>query len=452
MLHDARGVAHSTTSDTAIQLYETALTQFQSYRGDALATLDAALGADPGFASAQLAKAFILYTLSEKKYVPDVVQALNAVRAMSAGLSDRERSLLAAGDQLVRGEWDDACRTFDGVLQDEPRDALALQTAHLMDFYRGDALNLRNRVARALRHWSPEMPGHSYVLGMFAFGLEECNQYPDAERIARQALEIEPKDGWSVHAVTHVMEMQGRIGEGIAWLESREQDWAPDNGFAFHNWWHLALFYLDRGDKDRVLQLYDTAIHPEPAVFALSLVDATALLWRLMLEGIDVGDRWEAVAANWEQRLDIERGHYAFNDFHAMLSFTATGRTAAAGQLQVDLQATAVEGHASHSMMAREVGLPLAHALRAFARGDFANAAAALHANRERAFRFGGSHAQRDLVSLTLIEAARRAGNTALARHILAERQMLKPTAWADRIAARIGAVEATKGRQPVAA
>jgi tetratricopeptide (TPR) repeat protein len=451
MLHDARGVAHSTTSDTAIQLYETALTQFQSYRGDALATLDAALGADPRFGSAYLFKAFILYTLSEKRYLPDVLQALDAARAVSADLTTRERRLLAAGDQLARGEWDDACRTFDDVLQDEPRDALALQTAHLMDFYRGDALSLRNRVARALRHWSPQMPGYSYVLGMFAFGLEECNQYPDAERTARQALEIEPKDGWSVHAVTHVMEMQGRIDEGIAWLEGREQDWAPDNGFAFHNWWHLALFYLDRGDQERVLQLYDTGVHPEPAVFSLSLVDATALLWRLTLEGIDVGNRWEAVAANWEQRLDIERGHYAFNDFHAMLAFTATGRTAAAGQLQVDLQATAVEGHASHGMMAREVGLPLALALRAYGRGDFATAAAVLHANRERAYRFGGSHAQRDLLSLTLIEAARRAGNTPLARHILAERQMLKPTAFADRIAARIGAAEANV-QQPQAA
>lgn len=452
MLHDARGVAHSTTSDSALQLYETALRQFQSYRGDALATLDAALAADPQFASAHLFKAFVLYTLSEKKYLPDVVQSLDAARALAATMAPRERQLLAAGDQLVRGEWDDASRTFDSVLQDHPRDALAVQTAHLMDFFRGDALNLRNRVARALPHWSADLPGYSFVRGMFAFGLEECNQYPDAERVARQALDIEPQDGWSVHAVTHVMEMQGRIDEGIAWLESREQDWAPDNAFAFHNWWHLALFCLDRGDYDRALHLYDTAIHPEPAVFALSLLDATALLWRLKLEGVDVGDRWEPVAANWEQRLEIERGHYAFNDFHAMLSFAAAGRSAAAGQLQVDLQTAALEGHASHGMMAREVGLPLALAIRAYARGDYAAAASALQANRERAHRFGGSHAQRDILSLTLIDAARQAGQTSLARHILAERQVLKPTAWSDRLARRIEAADLRASPHAVAA
>jgi tetratricopeptide (TPR) repeat protein len=440
MLRDARDVVHSTTSDLALQHYETALAQFQSYRGDALATLDSAIAADPSFVSAPLFKAFLLYTLSEKKYLPEVVAALDAARAHERGMTPRERQLLAAGDQLVRYEWDAACRTFDAVLAEHPRDALALQTAHLMDFFRGDALNLRNRIARVMPHWSVSTPGYSYVLGMLAFGFEECNQYRDAELTARRALEIEPKDGWAVHAATHVMEMQGRIDEGIAWLESREQDWAPDNGFAFHNWWHLALFNLDKGRFDRVLNLFDTAIHPEPAVFALALVDATALLWRLKLEGVDVGDRWTSVADNWEQRLDVERGHYAFNDLHAMLSFVAAGRAAAAGRLQLHLQSAAVEGAASAGMMARDVGLPVALAMRAYGREEYAAAADTLHGTRDRAHRFGGSHAQRDLLSLTLIDAAHRAGQPALAGHVLAERQVLKPTAWSERLASRIGA------------
>jgi len=451
MFRDAREVAHSTTSDLAIQHYETALVQFQSYRGDALATLDAAIAADPSFVSAHLFKAFVLYTLTEKKFVPDVAAALDTARAHTSAMTPRERQLLAAGDQLVAYEWDAACRTFDAVLADHPRDALALQTAHLMDFARGDALNLRNRIARVLPHWSAKVPGYSYVLGMLAFGLEECNQYPEAERTARRALEIEPRDGWAVHAVAHVMEMQGRIDEGVLWLQSREQDWAPDNGFAFHNWWHLALFHLDRGDIDRVLDLYDTAVHPEPAVFALALVDATAMLWRLTLEGIDVGDRWDSVASNWERRLDVERGHYAFNDLHAMLAFAAAGRAAAAGRLQLDLQTTALDGRASAGMMARDVGLPLALAIRAYARQDFDAAVDQIQATRDRAHRFGGSHAQRDLLSLTLIDAARRAGRPRLAHHILAEREVLKPTAWSERLAHRIESERAGSAR-PVAA
>ncbi|HET9025497.1 MAG TPA: tetratricopeptide repeat protein, partial [Burkholderiaceae bacterium] len=72
------------------------------------------------------------------------------------------------------------------------------------------------------------------------------------------------------------------------------------------------------------------------------------------------------------------------------------------------------------------------------------------HATRDRANRFGGSHAQRDLLSLTLIEAARRAGAPALARHILAERQTLKPTAWSERLARRLD--RPAPARQPAAA
>src|SRR5690606_7774141 len=104
------------------------------------------------------------------------------------------------------------------------------------------------------------------------------------------------------------MEMQGRIEEGIAWLTSREPDWAPDNGLAYHNWWHLALFYLDSARNDEVLALFEARIHgadaPDPA---LQLVDATSLLWRLYLEGVDVADRADRLADNWATRLATER-------------------------------------------------------------------------------------------------------------------------------------------------
>lgn len=43
------------------------------------------------------------------------------------------------------------------------------------------------------------------------------------------------------------------------------------------------------------------------------------------------------------------------------------------------------------------------------------------------AHRFGGSHAQRDLLDLTLIEAATRSGDKPLAAALAAERLALKP-------------------------
>jgi hypothetical protein len=294
--------------------------------------------------------------------------------------------------------------------------------------------------------WDAHTPGYSYLLGMHAFGLEEAGHYAAAEAAGRRALDLQPADGWAVHAVTHVMEMQGRINEGIAWLTQREADWSPTaaaNMFAPHNWWHLALFHLDRGDYGRVLEIYDTRLTGPQADSLLVLVDSTALLWRLRLEGVAIGDRFERVADLWQLRLDEERGFYAFNDVHAMISFAATDRRGVASRLQLDMGITAQKGTGTNRMMTAEVGLPLAQAFRAHARGAYALSADLLDATRDGAHRFGGSHAQRDLLSLTLIDAALRAGDTARAHHVLNERITLKPTAWSERLAERIGSQSA---------
>ncbi|MEF8700218.1 MAG: tetratricopeptide repeat protein [Candidatus Accumulibacter sp. UW26] len=447
MLKDARGLSVSTSSAFALEQYESALDQFQRYSGDPIATIDAALAADDEFIVGHLFRACALYTASERRYLPDARAAVERAEMLAARATDHERGLTDAVRQLVDGHWHAAARGLDAVLRDFPRDVLAIQTGHLMDFYRGDALNLRNRISRVLPAWSPALPGYSYLLGMHAFGLEECNQYPEAEATARRALAIEPRDGWAVHAVTHVMEMQGRIDEGVDWLGSREADWAaPDNLFAPHNWWHLALFYIDRGEHAAALDLFDRKLAGPQADMILVLIDCTALLWRLLLEGVEVGDRFVAVAQRWEDKLDIEQGFYAFNDVHAMMSFAATGRRPAIERLLADMRRTALQAGGSNQEMTREIGLPLAEGMLAFAEGRYAQAIEHIEPVRDVANRFGGSHAQRDVLTLTLIEAATRSGDRSRARHLLAERLVHKPTAWSARLATRAGLTTAGFG------
>lgn len=440
-MQDARGIALTGASAFARDRYEIALREFQSYVGDPVATLDAALADSPDFIAGHLFRALAMFTASEKSLMPAVAASVDEAACRQPSANDREAALLRAARRFVDGDWQGGCLALDRVLAAHPRDAVALQVGHLMDFYRGDALNLRNRVSRVLPHWDSTTPGYSYVLGMHAFGLEEMNQYAEAEAEARRALEIEPKDGWSVHALTHVMEMQGRIDEGAALLASREQDWSPDNLFAFHNWWHLALFHLDAGRYGNALAIYDSRIHPAPTPLVLTLVDATALLWRLRLESADVGARFEAVADEWEARLDQDRGFYAFNDVHAMLAFVATGRPAAIERLAANLAAAAA-GEGTNAMMSGEVGAPLARGIVAFGRGDYASAIDLIEPVRDIAHRFGGSHAQRDLITLTLIEAALRNGDSRRARHFIAERLVHKPGGrWGRRLDDRAQAI-----------
>ncbi len=430
----------------ALALYEQALTQFQSYRGDPLATIDRALASRPDFVLGHLFRAMVLLTLGERRFAEQARVSVTSAEALLPRANERERGLAAAARALLDGDLAGASLLLDRVVVDHPRDMLALQAGHLVDFYRGDALNLRNRIVRVLPHWSASVPGYSYLLGMYAFGLEECNQYGLAEETALRALALEAKDGWAVHAGVHVMEMQGRIDEGIEWLISRQADWAPENSFAFHNWWHLALFHLDRERHRDALTIYDVQLHQQPLDTALQLVDASALLWRLHLDGVDLGERPATLADIWARRLDTERGFYVFNDAHAMMAFTMAPREAEAAQLMADLDWTEAHGPPSNRSMAREVGRAVCSAFRAFGQERYSDALAQLMPVRDVANRFGGSHAQRDVLTLTLIESAIRGGQPALARHYLGERLVLKPgSRWARRLLSR------SEGRQHAA-
>lgn len=421
---DRRDTPVSHATDAALEAYETALQQLQSYRGDPLATIDAALAQHPDFLMGHLFKAGALMTAAENRFTAMARQSLNDAAKLKG--NDREERLRNGIELLVQGHYHRGGQALDDLLADYPRDALALQIGHLFDFVRGNALTLRDRVTRVLPHWTPAVPGYGYVKGMHAFGLEECNQYQQAEQAARVALSFDPRDGWAAHAIAHCMEMQGRIDDGIAWMETSSRDWQETGILAIHNWWHLGLFHLDRGNLDRVLKLYDTVIFGQTSDMLLVLVDATSMLWRLHVLGHDTGNRMQALADIWQARMDEEHGFWAFNDVHAMMAYAATGREAQAQQVMRWLE-QAARGDNTNAGMAREVGMPVAKGLLAYGRQDWQGAIDNLAPVREISNRFGGSHAQRDVFSLTLIEAALRGGRDRLAKHLLAERTVLKP-------------------------
>ena len=438
MPQDARGVSVTLSDTSALGEYERALVGLRTYRGDPVAPIDAALAISPDFAGAYVAKALILMTFFERRFARDALAVLDAGASWIARGNAREQGLAVAARKLATGDWHGGTAALDRVLIENPRDILALQVAHLIDFARGDALNLRNRVSRVLPAWGTSTPGYSFVVGMHAFGYEECNQYPEAESSGLRALALAPEDCWAVHAVTHVMEMQGRIDEGVRFLEERTGHWATDdNGFAFHNWWHLALFHIDRGDFASALAIYDRVLAGAHGM-AMSRLDASSLLWRLRLEGADVGSRFEAVADAWADSLEAEGGFYAFNDFHAAMSFAATGRDRDVQALRAALEVAAWD-QGANGEMTRVVGIDACEGFVAFGAGDYGRALDKIGAVRDIAHRFGGSHAQRDVLTLTMIEAARRAGQRSLAAHLANERLTHKPSGrWGARILRRI--------------
>lgn len=422
-LVDCRGVPVSTNNIKSLQLYEQAVELALAYDFDPVAILQTALDEEPGFAAAHCLRAALMVTATDKTALPILRESIEAIEALGRRANDRERAHAAAARAWLEGDFAASVRRYGEILLDYPHDIVALQAAHLGDFYLGASSMLRDRLAQVMPQWDTSIPGYSYALGMYAFGLEETGAYSRAEDVGRRALEINPHDPWAVHAVAHVMEMQGRLRDGIDWLTARERDWAPNNAFAYHNWWHLALYYLDLGDIAHVLSLYDLKIRPSNSQVPLEMIDGSALLWRLHLRGIDVGDRWKALAQCWEST--AEDAYYAFNDAHAIMAFAASDRMDLVNKTLASMEKCAA-GTNTNAMMTRDVGLPLAHAVVSFVMEQYEEAVELLLPIRTIANRFGGSNAQRDLIHLTLVEAALRGGKLKLARALIAERTQLK--------------------------
>jgi hypothetical protein len=420
-VRDQFGLQLSGGSQASFDAYAQAVRELQCFIGDPVASVDRAIAHDPDFVMAHVFKGY-LFGLATERDATAIAKACHQA-ALPLAATTREQAHVAALGHLANGRWHDASRVLEDLSIDFPLDAVALQAGHQIDFFTGNARMLRDRLGRALPSWRHDMPGYHAMLGMQAFGLEEMGDYARAENFGRTAVEIEPRDGWAQHAVAHVMEMQSRQKDGIAWMRANPEAWTKESFLQVHNWWHLALFHYDLGETDEVLALYDGPIYGTASTMALNMVDASAILWRLHLGGVDVGNRWAGLAANWA---NSGTGNYAFNDAHAMMAFVGAG-LAGPAQALVDAQSEALLGNDDNAAFTRDVGQPLTSAIKAFGDGDYAQVVRLIRPIRAIAHRFGGSHAQRDIIDLTLIEAALRTGAQPLARALTAERAMARP-------------------------
>ncbi|MSP82608.1 MAG: tetratricopeptide repeat protein [Alphaproteobacteria bacterium] len=425
---DTLGNPTSGANGRSLASFELALRQFQCSIQDPVAAVDEALAESPGLVMGHALRAYLHLLGTEPGVLPVAKESHEKASALRS--NDRERGHLAAIGHLIEGRWAAAGRALEDVAIDHPTDVLALQVGHLIDFFRADSRMLRDRIARAMPAWSNTMPGYHAVLGMHAFGLEETGDYVRAEASGREGVELEPRDGWAQHAVAHVMEMQGRQKDGIAWMRANQDGWTRDSFFCGHNWWHLALYHLDLGETDQALALFDGPIHGKRSTVVMDMLDASALLWRLHLLGVDLGNRWNTVADGWEPMAGA--GNYAFNDAHAMMAFVGAGRPKAAKQV-LAAQRRAMKGAGDNAAFTREVGHPLCLAIGAFGRGAYGEVTTLLRPIRNIASRFGGSHAQRDLIDQTIIAAALRGSERSLARALAAERLAVKPNSLANR-------------------
>jgi hypothetical protein len=372
-------------------------------------------------------------------------KALASAAPLIAAAPPREQAHAQALRLLAEGRAGAACRVWDKLLVEHPCDLLALLWAQRVDLDRGDTTQLAQRPARVLPEWDEEDPMYAQVLGLWAFGLQEAGVLAHAEEVARRALAHHPQERrvpTAVHAVAHVMHLQGRFDDGAAWLHHHQPMWSQTDGAdaaepklspladAVHLWAHTALFRIEGLDLKGAMRIVDAHLGVPQLHCARSLADATSVLWRLHLLGTSVGERADLIAKAWAVAHPEPAGMHAFTDVHHLLLCLMADDVAGAEHLLAQSAASLMacgDAKRDNHVVAREVGLPLARAFLAFARGQREAAAEALFGLRPAAQRCGGTAVEREVIDLTVLAACSQGACAGIGRAIEHEHALMRP-------------------------
>ena len=390
---------------------------------DAKATsyLSQTLERDPDHALAHATKGLLTLSLARRD-MRVVAQAAfeDATRSARNGRPDaRTRAAIDALSLWLQERPRAAAQRLEAQLAVDPRDALTLKMSQIIRFMLGDKAAMLAAARRVAPHFADAHPHAAFVHGCLAFALEETGAYADAESLGRRAVALDPRDVWGRHAVAHVLEMTGRVEEGLLWMGDARL-WAHANNFRFHMFWHLALFHLERGDVARTLALYDDGVRSARTDDFRDIANAASLLARLAWRGVNVGPRWEELAVCAGRR--VEDRELVFADLHYTLALLGAGDRAGATRL-ADAMRDDGRSHGSWERRgAAAKGAFVAQGLIALHDGDPARAAALLGAAWPDFTTFGGSDAQRDLFEKAYIEALIRSGDLDRADRVLRRR------------------------------
>ena len=413
MHHDMHGLPISTASADAAMAFDRAVQGYLKYRADLPARMAELFAADGEFGLAHCLKGYLALLSYKQANVPVAVESAHAARKLTANATIRERTHVAALDAWIAGDLDGALGAWEAILAEHPHDVLAFRLAHFNNFWLGRPADMRTSVERVKPQWGRDLPGFGTVLSCHCFSHEECGDYAIAEPSGRAAIEIDPGDVWGTHAVAHVMEMQGRHAEGIAWLDELERHWQGGNNLLHHLWWHRALFHLERREFDAVLDLYDTRFRnlgsaltqAQPDLY-IDVQNAASMLFRLELAGVDAGNRWREIADKAEGRIGDCLS--AFTLPHWMMALAAAGRDDAARRMLEAMRAFAA-GEGTVQRIVRIAAIPVCEAVLAHRRGDHARAVALMRPALGEMHQLGGSHAQQDVLMQLFLDSAVKA-------------------------------------------
>ena len=409
MLKDCFGLDVATDNPEVIAKLTTFADAFQGQRNGVVEVFDAAK-ADPACVMTQVMSAVMFLYLETRGAHARALKHLAAAEPHLDAKTERERALHAAVSAWAAEDMAAATAAHDEIAERWPADINALHFGQYHHFNMGCAARMLD-LGEKSRAAVGEAP---YLLGLVAFPMEQLDRLDEAEAMARRAIEIHRADPWAQHALAHVMETQGRMAEGIRFMEGFTDTWEDCNSFMYtHNWWHLALFHLDSGNPDETLRLFDDHVWGLKKDYVQDQIGAVAMLARLELRGVDVGTRWADVASYLKERAG---DHFQpFLDLHYVYGLARGGCVAEAEAMVAGIEARAAGSGAGDITRGAWTAhaVPAARGMLAHATGDWAVAAEHLGRALPGLEVIGGSHAQRDFFYQVQLDALMRAGRHA---------------------------------------
>ena len=407
----------TTESQQAADHYVNALDMFIAQTYGVEREFARSVEADEGLAVAHAA----LGLLQLYRSAPDEARK-SAARAkeLAVHATKRERQQVDAISLMIGGRNEKAYRLMQEHLKEFPRDILMLRLASrvlILGCSGAGVANFPEELMSIVKPLASDYGEDWAFLGQYAFAHHETGYFADALTYAERSLEMRPDNANASHSVAHVFFETGDPDGGSDFLGDWLDGYDRRGPFNVHLSWHHALFQLANGRPENAVSLYEDHIRPTVIEKNFgSLQDSASLMWRMKIYG-------DGQPGPWDEVLEIARPAAenpgpAFRDAHAALAFAAGGYTEEMGRLISGLGEMSENGNA----LSREVMLPLAKGVEAFANGAYDDAADNLDGLVDQLPRIGGSHAQREVFEDTILESYIRAGRFDKAQELLRTR------------------------------
>nr|XP_006811303.1 PREDICTED: tetratricopeptide repeat protein 38-like [Saccoglossus kowalevskii] len=318
--------------------------------------------------------------------------------------SDMEKLHLEAVISLVYWNINDALNTWQKILTTYPTDILAIKFAYDACYIMGYSQLMNGMMKRVLPYWEEEMEFYRTLKTLYAFVLVECNYFIEAEIIAREGLKHNNTDPQMVHVMAHVLGVTGHVGEAIMLLRS-------------------SLYC--HGDYSAAIVVYDTEIarraDSAESLNIFNIYDCCSLLFRLELEGVDVGERYNELYKVISPYMNDHIS--AYSDMHLLMAIMGRGRQHEISRFIESVRKYINNQTGTQRDIMHEIGIVIFEAFQAYKDGDYAKVVDILLPVRHKVWKIGGSQPQRDVCNLVLIHAAL---NSPQKRHQQTSRSLLE--------------------------